>query len=73
MIIEIYDAQDSDYATNPGTEDDLNQTERSEQDDEDKILYTKIGKTEILIDKILTNLLIQEVRKGSESFRSTNQ
>lgn len=29
-------------------------------DDEDKVLYKKIGKTEIHIDKILANLLDDE-------------
>jgi hypothetical protein len=40
--------------------DELNLTERSEFDDEDKILYTKIGKSEIAIDKVLSNLLVVE-------------
>jgi hypothetical protein len=38
----------------------LNLTERSEFDDEDKILYQKIGKSEIAIDKVLSNLLVVE-------------
>lgn len=38
----------------------MNLTERSEFDDEDKILFTKIGKSEIAIDKILSNLLVVE-------------
>jgi hypothetical protein len=41
----------------------MNITDRSDFEvDEDKILYTKIGKTEIQIDKVLTNLLVQDVR-----------
>jgi hypothetical protein len=32
------------------------------ENDEDKIFYTKIGKTEIQVDKVLTNLLNFEVR-----------
>jgi hypothetical protein len=30
-------------------------------DDDDKVLYPKIGKTEITIDKVLSNLLVNEV------------
>ena len=36
----------------------MNRTERSEFDDDDKILYTKIGRTELKIDKILKQLLV---------------
>ena len=41
-------------------DDDNNVTDRSDFDDDDKIFYTKIGKTELLIDKILSNLLDNE-------------
>ena len=44
-----------------GGDDDMNTTERSDFDDEDKIFYNKIGKTEIQIDKILSNLLVSDV------------
>lgn len=37
-------------------------TERSDFDDEDKVMHTFIGKTELNIDKILQQLLIQDVR-----------
>jgi hypothetical protein len=64
LILEIYDAQDSEGLGNDG-EDSLNITDRSrsqisevEEDDDDKVFYTKIGRTELPIDKILTNLLI---------------
>jgi hypothetical protein len=30
-------------------------------DDDDKVLYPKIGKTEITIDKVLSNLLVNDV------------
>jgi hypothetical protein len=43
------------------TDEDANNTNRSDFDDDDKIFYTKIGKTEISIDKILSNLLVNEV------------
>jgi hypothetical protein len=37
-------------------------TDRTDFDnDDDKVLYNKIGKTEIQIDKVLTNLLVTEV------------
>lgn len=58
MIIEIYDAKDSDGVNPDMGEDSLNMTDRSEIDDDDKVFYTKIGKTELPIDKILTNLLV---------------
>jgi hypothetical protein len=35
--------------------DELNMTDRSDLDnDEDRIFYTKIGKTEVQVDKVLT-------------------
>ena len=38
---------------------------RSEMDDDDdKVLYPKIGKTEITIDKVLSNLLNNDVTKN---------
>ena len=68
--IEIYDAQDSDYANDNfqqstlfdelDEDDTINRTHRSDYDDEDKILYTKIGMTEIKIDKILKHLLLDD-------------
>lgn len=62
IIIEVYDAQDSESAYKDLDKDDLDSTDRSEfEADEDKILYTKIGKTEIPIDKVLSNLLTIEV------------
>jgi hypothetical protein len=61
FIIEIYDAQDSESTGGRDYEiDDMNLTDRSEFEDDDKILYTKIGKTEIPIDKVLSNLLVVE-------------
>ena len=42
-------------------EDDLNLTERSDFDDEDKVMHTFIGRTELTIDKILQQLLVVEV------------
>ena len=47
LVIEIYDAQDSEVSVNANEEDDVNTTNRSDFDDEDKIFYTKIGKTEV--------------------------
>ena len=62
VIIEVYDAQDSEISVNTGTEnDDLSNTAKSDFDDDDKIFFTKIGRTEITVDKILTMLLINEV------------
>lgn len=52
-MIEIYDAQDSEA----GKVDD-SITEKSDIDDEDKVLFQLIGKTEISIDKVLSNLLV---------------
>jgi hypothetical protein len=43
---------------NEDPEEIMNKTERSEYDDEDKILYQKIGKTEVNVDKILKMLLV---------------
>lgn len=62
--IVIYDCQDSETTqTREFDEDELNITERSDfENDEDKVLYNKIGKTEIQIDKVLTNLLVTEVQ-----------
>ena len=34
---------------------------KSDFDDEDKVFYTPIGKTELQIDKILQNLLVTDV------------
>lgn len=50
------------YTNNNDDSDDLhNLTDKSDFEiDEDKILYTKIGKTEILIDKVLSNLLVED-------------
>ena len=57
----MYDCQDTDTTTNNNDDlDDLNLTERSEFDDDDKILFTKIGTSEIPIDKVLSNLLVVE-------------
>jgi len=39
MVFEIYDSQDTDMSHFDGDETDLNNTEKSEFDDEDKILY----------------------------------
>ena len=59
IIIEIYDAYDQNTIQKDFDEDEMNITDRSDFEvDEDKILYTKIGKTEINIDKVLTNLLV---------------
>lgn len=62
LIIEFYDASDSNPQNN-FNEEDFNSTDRSEFDDDDKIFYTKIGKTEVLVDKILQNLLVSKVIK----------
>ena len=61
--IVMYDCQDSETTqTRDIDEDDLNLTDRTDFDnDDDKVLYNKIGKTEIQIDKVLTNLLVTEV------------
>ncbi|CDW77156.1 UNKNOWN [Stylonychia lemnae] len=59
--------------------DDLNSTDKSDyENDDDKIFYTKIGKTEILIDKVLQNLLVQDeleddiLQSDGEDVFSTN-
>lgn len=54
--MEFYDAQDSE-----AMEDELNLTERSDFDDEDKVMHTLIGRTELSIDKILQQLLVSDV------------
>ena len=61
-MIEIYDCQDSavESAKAEDSIDDLNLTERSEFEDDDKILFSKIGKSEIAIDKVLSNLLVNQ-------------
>lgn len=61
IVLEIYDAQDSDGLG----EESMSRSNISEvdEDDDDKVFYTKIGRTELPIDKILTNLLIQETVK----------
>lgn len=59
-MFEIYDAAESENAKN-NPQEELDISERSEMDDDDKVLYKKIGKTEIQIDKILANLLDEEV------------
>lgn len=42
-------------------QDDLNSTDRSDFEvDDDRVFYNKVGKTEIVIDKVLQNLLIHE-------------
>ncbi len=38
----------------------MNRTERSEMDDDDKCMYTRIGKTEINVNKIFKNLLVKD-------------
>lgn len=58
--VEVFDCQDSEsvhYETLG--EEDLDQSDM--ETDEDKILYTQIGKTEIPIDKVLSNLLTTNV------------
>jgi hypothetical protein len=65
IAIEVYDCQDSDsvqYEDGGGGGDDTLLDQSDLETDEDKILYTMIGKTEIPIDKVLTNLLTNEVR-----------
>lgn len=60
IVIEVYDAQDSENLQKE-LEEDLNSTDRSDFEvDEDRVFYTKVGKTEIVIDKVLQNLLIHE-------------
>lgn len=59
LIVEVYDAQDSDNSA-ALHDSDNNVTDKSDFDDDDKIFYTKIGKTELNIDKILANLLDNE-------------
>lgn len=56
IILEFYDTQNTSAA-------DLAQLEtsfvsESEPDDEDKKLFTKIGRTEISVDKVLSKLLV---------------
>ena len=41
--------------------DDASVSKLSDMDDEDKLLFKKIGKTEISVDRILGNLLDDEV------------
>lgn len=61
IIIELYDASNSEEALNADFDD--SRTMKSEmEDDDDKVLYPKIGKTEITIDKVLSNLLVNDVR-----------
>lgn len=58
----MYDASNSEEAQN--TDFDDSRTMKSEmEDDDDKVMYPKIGKTEITIDKVLSNLLVNDVRK----------
>lgn len=55
IVVEVFDAQDGDSKE---LGEDLNMTDRSDlENDEDKLFYTKIGKTEIQIDRVLTQLL----------------
>lgn len=51
----MYDAAETETAD---LQVDIDVSQRSEMDDEDKILFTLIGKTEISIDKVLSNLLV---------------
>ena len=56
----MYDASNSEEALNADFDD--SRTMKSEmEDDDDKVLYPKIGKTEITIDKLLSNLLVNDV------------
>ena len=58
----MYDASNSEEAQN--TDFDDSRTMKSEmEDDDDKVMYPKIGKTEITIDKVLSNLLVNDVSK----------
>ena len=57
IVVELYDASDSE--TKDMDQDDVSLSQRS-LDDEDKILYNKIGRTEMAIDKVLSNLLVVE-------------
>ena len=61
LIFEIYDASDSDAAAKSISYDQMDASSRSDFDDEDKIFFKKIGKTEIAVDKILQNLLDDDV------------
>lgn len=45
----------------------INQSEM--EDDDDKVIFQRLGKTEIAIDKVLMNLLAEEV---SRSFSDAN-
>eukprot|EP00347_Sterkiella_histriomuscorum_P021806 403332703 len=82
IIIEVFDAQDSENLQKELEQDDLNSTDRSDFEvDEDKIFYSKIGKTEIIIDKALQNLLVQEefttqkniiYKEGEEDFMGSD-
>ena len=59
LAFELYDAQDSEFGQDMG--DELNMTDKSELDDDDKLLYNIIGKSEIQLEKIFTNLLTNDV------------
>lgn len=61
IVVEVYDAQDSDSVHGELNEEDLNMTDRSDlETDEDKIFYTRIGRTETQVDKVLAQLLVSE-------------
>ncbi len=59
IMIELYDTSESESRSQYG-DDNISYADRSEIDDDDKVLYTKLGKTEISIDKVLSNLLVLE-------------
>lgn len=52
----MFDASDSESRSH--YDDNISYADKSEIDDDDKVLYTKIGRTEISIDKVLSNLLV---------------
>lgn len=52
----MFDAQDSLHRD----DEDEDKSEKSDMDDDDKILHNKIGFTEVAIDKVLSNLLVME-------------
>jgi hypothetical protein len=62
----LYDASNTEQAN---VADDISLTQKSDmEDDEDKVLFQKIGKTEISIDKVLSNLLNGEVSNDDDSY-----
>lgn len=65
IIIEFFDCSDTDMAL--GNTHEMSQLE--EEDDEDKVLFSYIGRSEIAVDKILTNLLVNNEDNEYETWK----